>query len=97
MSTGSPRPLVCAAAGVLLLTACGSTVDVDQLEEDIRTQVEQAGEVVESVECPDQINDEQGNSFRCELTDPDGETRTVEGQFTDSEGNFDLDLDVNSG
>ena len=93
MSTRRYASMVLAGAAALVLTACGSTVDTAELEQEIKTQLEdQVGEALESVDCPDDINGDEGNSFRCTLTDQNGETLDVNGTFTDNEGSFEVEV-----
>lgn len=84
--------LALAALAGLALAACGSeTVDADDLANQIRDQMsEQAGVDPEQVkvECPDDIKVEQGRTFECDLTAPNGDPVIVEVTLTDDEGTY---------
>ena len=84
---------IAAAAVALLLAACSSTVDSAELEEEIKTQLEtQVGEELESVDCPEDISADEGDTFTCTLTDRNDTTLDVNGTFTDADGNFEVEV-----
>lgn len=79
--------VVCAAA---LLAGCGEeTADPAELEEEISSDLtESAGVAPESVECPDDVAFEEGETFECTVTAPNGDTVTFVATMTDDEGSF---------
>ena len=83
-----------AAAALLALTACGVTeVDIDTVEENITTEVkEQLGTDV-TVDCPDQVDWETGESFTCDVADDQGTTRQAKVEMVDDEGNVEWELE----
>ena len=66
-----------------------TTLDTDKLEDEIRTSVQQRLEESTgiSVDCPTDVDAEEGDVFRCTLTTPDGEKREVVVRQTDDDGN----------
>jgi hypothetical protein len=83
-----------AGLGALVgLGACSgtTTLDQDDLEEQLRVQLsEDAGVDPDgvTVECPSGIEVEEGRTFDCELTAPNGDLVTVEVTLTDDDGSF---------
>jgi|HigsolmetaAR202D_1030399.scaffolds.fasta_scaffold04418_6 hypothetical protein len=81
-----------AALGALGLAACGAEViDADDLASKIRDQMSaQVGVDPEqvTVECPDDIEVEEGRKFECDLTAPNGDPVIVEVTLTNDEGGF---------
>lgn len=92
-------PLV--AAGVLLLSACEASVEVGErvvdsaeVESEIANQLEaEVGQRPASVDCPDEIQAAEGETYRCTLTAEDGSTIGLTLTMTDDEGNFDFEVD----
>ena len=84
-----PRYLLVAAAAALALPACGeSMLDVDEVESEITPQVEeQTGTRDVAVECPDDIEAEEGGEFECDLSAEGGIEAKVEVTQEDDDGN----------
>ncbi len=84
-----PRYLLVAVAAALALAACGeSTLDADQIEEEITPQVEeQTGTRDVAIDCPDDVEAEEGGVFECDLTAEGGIEAKVEVTQEDDEGN----------
>jgi hypothetical protein len=92
------RKLAALVVPALALGACGGTeIDAAKTEELIRKNV--AGPPPKTVECPDDIEAEKGETFRCDLTyehgvppaivtvhieDDDGKIRIGPGDFRSS-------------
>ncbi len=75
------------AAAFLLLVGCSQTLDIAKAEEEIQAGIEeQTGASVTSVDCPDDVPLEEGNSFTCDVQGDDGSTGTVDVTQTDDEG-----------
>lgn len=71
-----------------------TTLDTDKLESEIRSSVqrqleERAGI---SVDCPTDVDAEEGDVFRCTLKLPNGEEREVVVRQTDDDGNVRWEL-----
>ena len=84
-----------AAILTVALTSCDGTftvtrfLDVDRLETTLTEGLkEQTGVVIESVECPNEVQMEAGNEFECTATDDQGNTGTVIVTQDDDEGNI---------
>jgi hypothetical protein len=78
--------LAAALATTAALGACGTeTIDNADLEEQLG---ENAGVEPEGVECPDDIEIEEGREFNCTLTAPNGDEVDVDVTLTDDEGGF---------
>jgi hypothetical protein len=82
--------LTTAACALALLAGCGeNTIDTDDLESEIQTDLaESAGVEPKEISCPEDIVAEEGRKFECELTAPDDSTAVVEVTLTDDEGGF---------
>lgn len=83
-----------AALAAVALGACGGTetIDAEDLERQLAEQLsEDAGvnPINVSVECPDEIEVEEGRQFECTLIAPDGDHVRVDVTLTDDEGGFD--------
>lgn len=76
------------------LGACddgAGSLDTDELEEELRVQLSEGAGVDPAdvaVECPEDIEVEEGREFECELTAPNGDLVRVEVTLTDDEGSF---------
>lgn len=96
VTIGKRRPVpsltVAAAATLLALGACGGDDKIDSgaLEDEIQNGlVEETGIEPSAVECPDDIEAEEGSEFDCTATAEDGTEATVEITLTDDDGSFD--------
>ncbi len=89
-------PIVFLCAGALALTGCGG-IDVSKVEADIDSGIEQqTNQPVDSVDCPDDVENETGTTFECTAVvqtgadeDPPSdftETLPVEAEVTDADG-----------
>jgi hypothetical protein len=54
---------------------------------------QQAGSQLEKIECPEMVKVEENETFRCEVTAPDGSTMGATVTMTDGEGGFDIKVD----
>jgi hypothetical protein len=78
---------------VVLLGACqvsvsDDTLDADKLELEVGRGIEeQTGIQVESVDCPDDVQIQAGDTFTCTVTAEDGSTAPVDVTQQDDEGN----------
>lgn len=94
MSRTYRRPLALAAGALaaLMLAACGTeTIDADDLATKIRDQMSEQAQVDPeqvTVECPDDIEVEEGRQFECDLTAPNGDPVIVEVTLTNDAGGF---------
>ncbi len=80
-----------AAVVALSLVGCGNTLDSDDLESQLVDQLSaDAGVDPEdvSVDCPDDIEAEEGREFECTLTAPNDDEVTVEVTLTNDDGGF---------
>lgn len=90
------KPLLAAVAATAALgatlTACGTkTIDSGELEGELRDQLSaDAGVDPEgvSVSCPEDVEVEEGKTFECELTAPNGDKVRVDVKLTDDDGSF---------
>jgi hypothetical protein len=66
--------LILIAAAVLALAACGDdTVNTDAAEETVVNVIaEQTGFEADDMECPEDVPAEQGETFECTFTGPEG-------------------------
>ena len=85
---------------MLVVTGCsfsaGGTLDIDRLESEIATGIEQQTGASVTVECPDEVKIEQGNTFDCAVTDEEGTSATVRVTQKDDEGNVEWELNPES-
>lgn len=86
------RALPAALIAVALIAAgCGSSVDADQMEQDIIADFVKGADFKEedlAVDCPDDQDAEEGNEFDCVLTAPNGDEVTVNITITDDGDSF---------
>lgn len=62
----------------LLAAACSRTLDMDQVESDLKDQAETEFDTTGlTVTCPDDVKVEAGTSFTCEASDPSGATMVL--------------------
>lgn len=86
------------AVSTLLLTGCGQVVTVqeEQLEEDVARQLEMSsGNAPDRVDCPGDLEAEDGNEIRCTVTRGDQErqvTVTVTG-LSGTDVDFDIEVE----
>ena len=88
------------AALPLLLVACEGSVEVggrilegDDLEAEITDSLEEeVGQRPASIDCPDEVDVEEGGTFECALTADDGSTATVVVTMTDDEGSYEYEV-----
>lgn len=83
------RYFLVAAAACLALAGCGEeTLDTGQIEDEIAPSIEeQTGTRDVSVECPDDIEAEEGGEFDCDVTARGGVEAAVTVTQEDDEGN----------
>lgn len=82
-----------AAAIILAGGGCGGsdTIDTGELEALLRVQLSEDAGVdpdLVTVECPEDIEAEEGRRFECELTAPNGDLVVVDVILTDDDGGF---------
>ena len=98
MCHGSPmNRLLVLATAVLVVVSAGCTsvsmLDTEKLEGELRTQIEaQTTTVIESADCPDDVEIEQGGTFECTAVDTSGATYTIEVIQTDDQGNVEWEV-----
>jgi hypothetical protein len=70
----------------MLLASCGGdpTADGDALEQFIESNLSFAQEQY-TADCPDEIPSSKGSTFSCTLTDKNGNTVEISGEFVDDE------------
>ncbi|PSB25341.1 DUF4333 domain-containing protein [Stenomitos frigidus] len=74
--------------GVLLLSACGKTLDDDRVAQSIQQDViKQGGVSLKTVTCPKNIKPEAGQSFECIGETDTGYTFTIPVKQQDAQGN----------
>lgn len=88
---------VAAVAVVALgVAGCGTeTIDADDLEGQLAEQLAPQGGVEPediSVDCPDDEESEQGNTFECTLTAPNGDEVPVSVEITNDDGGFEAEV-----
>jgi hypothetical protein len=84
-------PLLAGLAAVGLAACGGKVLDTDGLETQLAEQLAPQGGVTPdeiSVSCPEDQEVEQGATFDCELTAPNGDKVAVNVTLTDDEGGF---------
>ena len=79
------------ATASLAIAGCGNTLDTDDLEGQLVDQLSEDAGVDPadvSVDCPDDIEAEEGREFECTLTAPNDDEVTVEVTLTNDDGGF---------
>jgi translation initiation factor 1 (eIF-1/SUI1) len=80
-----------ALAAVAVLAGCSESINTEDLETKLRTQLApQGGAKPEdiSVDCPEDQEPKKGHKFSCTLTAPDGSKAPVDVTLTNDEGGF---------
>jgi hypothetical protein len=91
---------VAVVVGAVVFTGCSfeasvgnSGLDMQELEKGIFEGIEeQTGAELESVECPDEMDEEEGLNFECTATDTTGESVQVRVVQTDDDGNVEWEI-----
>ena len=79
--------IVAVLAVVFALGACSKTLDIDEIEDQISTGIEeQTGAQVSEVDCPDEVDAEEGDTFDCTVTAEDGTEANVKVTQTSDDG-----------
>ncbi len=91
LSRRAALPLLAVAAAAAL-TGCsvsigGSDLDTSELETEIEEELGAQGVPDSAVDCPDDVEVEEGDEFTCTATAPDGSTATILVTQTDDDGN----------
>jgi len=82
--------LALACVAILAGSACSKTLDMPDLEAQIKDGIEEQVDVsISAVDCPDEVEAETGATFECKAEVSDGSSATVEVTQTDDEGNVD--------
>lgn len=81
-------------AAAVLLAACSSSLNADDLNEEISAQLQSEFDVDVVVECPDDIEAEEGASFECTARDEEGNSLSLQVVQSDDQGNVDWTMDV---
>jgi hypothetical protein len=81
-----------AAAGTLLLTACGgSVVEEGSAEQETQALLEETLSVgVEAVNCPSDASAEPEDEFECSVSISGGDSITVTAQVTNDAGDIEI-------
>lgn len=79
---GSLTLLAVMLGAALALSACTFTasaggLDTAAVERDIEAGVQEQNDLTVTVDCPDQVPVQEGDSFECTLTTEDGSTQPV--------------------
>jgi hypothetical protein len=78
---------LCATAVVAVACQTTLTLNDDNLETEIASWIEQQGGGTSTVACPDDRPIQQGDTFQCVATFPDGSTATLQVTQSDNSGN----------
>lgn len=88
-------PVAVALLAMAALAGCGGSIDSDELEENLRTDLSPEISVLigvnpedVSIDCPDDIPAEEGEEFECTASAPKEGEFLVEVTLTDDEGGF---------
>lgn len=89
------RWTLCAAAVLTVLaTGCSQTLEGGDIEREVAAEVDDQQGVEVEVSCPDDIEAEDGGTFTCTATDPEGTEWDVNVVQQDAEGNVEWTMDV---
>jgi hypothetical protein len=81
--------LLLAASATLVLSGCGSKLDMGKAEQEIADSIQQqTGAKVASVQCPENIEAAKGNTFRCDAKLADGRVAPVKVEQVDDNGSI---------
>jgi hypothetical protein len=82
----------------VLLGGCSKTLDTGRLEDTLRDQIQTQLDLTGlTVDCPDGVKAEAGETFECTATTGEGGTITIEVTQTDDEGRVTYSLEGASG
>ena len=91
LSRRAALPLLAVGAAAALVgcsvSVGGSDLDTGELETEIEDGLEAQGVSDSAVDCPDDVEAEEGDEFTCTATAPDGSTATILVTQTDDDGN----------
>jgi hypothetical protein len=76
-----------AAAGLVLLSGCSTSIDVDTLEQSVQTGLAEQLGGEWTVQCPDSMEIQAGLTTNCMATSDGGESVDVNITQTDDQGN----------
>ena len=81
---------------LVLFASCSTskTLEADDLNEQIAAELEDTFGIEATVECPDDVEAEQGGNFECSAEDSAGTSLPVQVTQTDGDGNVDWTMDV---
>ena len=83
--------LAIALAVVLLAMGCSRVLDTDSVESEIKEQLErQLSGVSVEVDCPEDVDAKQGETFDCVATSEEGQKATIAVTQTDDDGSIDF-------
>ena len=89
---------VLASMAAVTLASCslsiGGGLDTTAVEDQIAQGIQEQLGVAVTVDCPDGVDQEQGNDFTCTAVDDRGNEATVKVTQVDDEGNLEWDLDA---
>jgi hypothetical protein len=76
---------------LLLLGACSKTLNMDEVESGIQDGLNEQLQVDAEVDCPDERDAEEGDTFECSANF-DGEDHTIRVEQQDGDGNINWEL-----
>lgn len=83
---GAAALLIVALAAGCSFSVGGSSLDIGELEDNIAAGIKDARGFDAVVECPNDVDAEEGDEFTCKATAPDGTTATVLVTQTNDDG-----------
>ena len=83
-----------AAVGAVVLAGCGAqSVDIDKVEDTIKSGVKDQNGVDVDVKCPDSVDWKKGGSFECDVVENDGTKHTATVEMKDDDGQVSWKVD----
>lgn len=89
---------VLAGMAAITLASCslsiGGGLDMADVEDQIAEGIQEQLGIAVTVDCPDGVDQEQGNDFTCTAVDDEGDEATVSVTQIDDEGNLEWDVEA---
>jgi hypothetical protein len=87
------RTFIAVVGSALVLVACSSTLDMERIESEILQGIEsQTDAQLERVDCPEEREAKEGDTFTCTAVAEDGQTAPVRVEQTSDDGDIEWEL-----
>lgn len=93
---GSNHLIAALLGATLIFASCSATktLEAEDLNEQIAAELQDTFGIEATVDCPDDIEAEEGGTFECSAEDSAGTSLPIQVTQTDGDGNVDWTMDV---